>query len=444
MYDLVVVGAGPYGLSVAAHAAAAGLSLRLLGRPMASWRDHMPRGMFLKSEPGASNLSDPSGARTLTAYCAERNIPVRHGSPLSLETFAEYGLWFGERAAPAAEEQTVVSVAPHTPGFRIVTAEGETLRARAVALATGVTPLAYRPAALAGLPPELASHSSEHRDLSRFKGCDVTVVGAGQAALETAALLAEAGAEARVLARAGRLVWNAPPQPLRRGPLTALRDPHCALGTGWPSWVWSELPWAVRRLPAAARVHIARHALGPAGAWWLRERFESGVPVLLGSRLVGADRTGGSGCAPGSGSAVRPRPERVRLRLVDAAGARRTVETDHVVAATGFAPELNRLELLGGSLRDTLRRVGTSDAPRLTGRFESSYPGLFFAGLLTAPTFGPAMRFVYGAGFTAPRLVDGVRRHVAAQRRAGVHHVFEEAHGPVHGPPHGPAVGRPT
>lgn len=439
MYDLVVVGAGPYGLSVAAHAGAAGLSLRLLGRPMASWRDHMPRGMFLQSEPGSSSLSDPGGACTLPAYCAERNIPVQHGRPLPLDVFTEYGRWFGRRAAPAAEEATVLSVAPHAAGFRVVTAEGETLVARAVALAPGIVPFARRPAALVGLPAELAAHSSGHRDLSRFRGSDVTVVGAGQSALETAALLAEEGADVRVVARADRLVWNAPPQPPRRGPLTALRDPHCALGIGRPGWIWSELPWAVRGLPAGLRMHIARHAPGPAGAWWLRERFDSRVPVLLCHRLVGVDRTraGGACSAVGAPDALDGkgvRGERVRLRLVDAAGVPRTVATDHVVAATGFAPELNRLELLGGGLRDTLRRVGGGDAPLLSGRFESSYPGLFFAGLLTAPSFGPSMRFVHGTAFTAPRLVDGVRRHVAVQRRAGVHRAFgEEEPGPAVG-----------
>jgi hypothetical protein len=403
MYDLVVVGAGPYGLSVASHAAAAGLTLRVLGKPMASWRENMPRGMFLKSEPWSSNLSDPAGDHTLAAYCARRGITVEHGRPLPLDTFTEYGQWFCERAAPPVDDQTVDSVVPCEGGFRVRTAEGEELAARTVVLAVGVLPFVHRPGPLNGLPPELASHSSHHRDLTRFADKDVTVIGAGQAALETAALLAEVGASVRVMARADRVNWNTPPQPLQRGRLTALRDPHCGLGTGWPSWAWSEIPWAVRKLPAQLRVHIARTALGPAGAWWLRDRFEPAVPVLLGSRLTAAERADG----------------RVRLRLDSAGEGPRTLETDHVIAATGFAPDLARLPLLDDALRGSLRRVGASDAPELTSRFESSCPGLFFAGLLTAPSFGPSMRFVYGATFTASRLVRGVRRRVAAQRRAG-------------------------
>jgi hypothetical protein len=404
MYDLVVVGAGPYGMSVAAHAAAAGMQLRVIGRPMASWRDHMPRGMFLKSEPWSSNLSDPFGDHTLAAYCASRNLAAEHGTPLPIGTFTDYGMWFAERAVPRIEEQTVTAVRPHTGGYRVETAQGQTILARTVALAVGMMEFVNCPSPLRELPAELSSHSSHHRDLAVFRGKDVTVIGAGQAALETAALLAEQGARARIVARADRINWNTPPQPLDRGPLRSLRDPHCGLGTGWPSWVWSEIPWAVRRLPASTRVRIATNALGPAGSWWLRERFETTVPTLLGHRLQSA-------AATESG---------VRLLFTDAEGATQTLETEHAIAATGFTADLRRIRLLDPALCDALRTVGNSRAPKLTPRFESHRPGLFFAGLLTAPSFGPAMRFVYGASFTAARLVDGVRRRLGRRRTAGI------------------------
>ncbi|WP_410535571.1 NAD(P)-binding domain-containing protein [Streptomyces sp. KL2] len=404
MYDLVVVGAGPYGLSIASHAAAAGIGVRVLGRPMASWRDHMPEGMFLKSEPWSSNLSDPSGEHTLAAYCASRGLRAEHGTPLPIGVFTEYGLWFGRSAVPSVEEETVVSVRPRTEGFLVETEGGETILTRTVALAVGVMPFVHRPEPLRALPRELVTHSSHHRDLSRFRGLDVTVIGAGQAALETAALLAECGAHPRVVARAGSVAWNTPPQPLERSALRSLIDPHCGLGTGWPSWVWSETPWVVRRLPGALRTRIVDRALGPAGAWWLRDRVESRIPVLLGQRLRAAVPAGGG----------------VRLSLETAEGAATTLETDHVVAATGFVPDVGRLGLLDPYVRNRLRLAGTGRAPEVDGRFESSVPGLFFAGLLTAPSFGPSMRFVYGAGFTAERLVRGVRRRLGGRRGAPV------------------------
>ncbi|MCJ1679059.1 NAD(P)-binding domain-containing protein [Streptomyces sp. APSN-46.1] len=399
MDDLVVVGAGPYGLSIAAHAAAAGLDVRLLGRPMASWRDHMPEGMYLKSEPWSSNLSSPDGRFTLASYCATRGIVAEHGTPLPIGTFSAYGLWFARHAAPEVEEVTVTEVTPQGDGFRVRTAEGPPLLTRTVVLAVGVMPFVHHPEALRDLPPSHYSHSSGHRDLSRFAGREVAVLGAGQAALETAALLAESGARPCLVARRSRLHWNTVPQPLERPLPRALRDPHSGLGTGWRSWVWSELPWAVRRLPAPTRERIAATALGPAGAWWLRDRFERRVPVLLGHRLHRAVAVGG----------------RTRLGLTTAAGESVVLDTAHVIAATGFSPDLRRLTFLDAGLRAALETVGGTGTPELGPGFESSWPGLFFAGLLTAPSFGPSMRFVHGAGFTAGRLVKGVLGRLRAR-----------------------------
>lgn len=150
MYDLLVVGAGPYGLSIASHAAAAGLNLRVFGRPMASWRDHMPRGMFLKSEPWASNLSDPEGRWPLDVYCAGQGVEARHGEPIPVEMFASYGLWFARNAVPEVDERTVERIAPVPGGFEAVTDDGTVLHARTVALAVGVMPFVEIPSALRG------------------------------------------------------------------------------------------------------------------------------------------------------------------------------------------------------------------------------------------------------------------------------------------------------
>ncbi|MFI7274037.1 NAD(P)-binding domain-containing protein [Streptomyces sp. NPDC049879] len=400
MHDLVVVGAGPYGLSIAAHAAAAGLDLRVLGRPMASWRDHMPDGMYLKSEPWASDLSSPGAGATLGAWAAAEGLRAEHGTPLPIGAFTRYGLWFAERLAVPVEERTVTAVVPDGRGFTVETADGEAVRTRNVALAIGVMPFVHLPGALRELPVGLASHSSDHRDLARFRDRDVVVLGAGQAALETAALLAEDGARPVVLARAGEVRWNTLPVPLRRGALAKLRAPHSGLGIGWSSWAWSNMPGAVRLLPAGARTRIAETALGPAGAWWLRERVEGVVPVRLGLRVVRA---------VGSDAGVR-----LDLAASTGPGVRESVEADHVIAATGFDPDLRRLRVLDAGLREELRTVRGTWAPELDAGFESSRPGLFFAGLLTAPVFGPSMRFVHGATYTASRLVAGVRRRMDA------------------------------
>ncbi|GAA0921607.1 NAD(P)/FAD-dependent oxidoreductase [Streptomyces thermoalcalitolerans] len=395
LYDLVVVGAGPYGLSIASHAASAGLNLRVFGRPMASWRDHMPRGMLLKSEPWASNLSDPQGRWRLDVYCAEHGLTARHAEPIAVEHFAAYGLWFARHAVPEVDERRVIRVTPGPGGFTAVTEDGEAVHARTVALAVGVMPFVEVPRTLRGLPASLVSHSCDHSDLGRFRGKDVTVIGGGQAALETAALLTEQGTRVRVLARADRLVWNDVPPPLERPWWQSVRCPHSGLGVGWRNWFYAERPHLFRRLPERTRSCIATTALGPAGAWWVRSRVEGVVDVLTGHEVAAA-------------SAV---PGGLRLDTVTREGTTRTLETEHVIAATGFKARCDRLSMLSADLRGSLAAL-PDGSPKVGYDFESSHPGLFLAGLMTASGFGPAMRFVQGAPFTAATLVRGVRRRL--------------------------------
>ncbi|MEU9863975.1 FAD-dependent oxidoreductase [Streptomyces sp. NPDC047971] len=403
MYDLVIVGAGPYGLSVAAHAAAHGLNLRIFGRPMESWHA-MPSAMFLKSEPWASHLSDPAGVYGLDAYAATRGVRADHGVPLPVGFFAAYGDWFARQAVPALDERLIASVAPHAEGYEVVTEDGESLRTRTVALAVGVLPFMEIPEPLRGLPRDRVTHSSHHGELDGFAGRDVTVVGAGQAALETAAILAEQGATVRILARSDRLNWNTLPPALDRGLWQSLRAPHTGLGCGWHNRLYAETPGLFRRLPAPTRERVFDSALGPAGAWWLRERFAAVSDVRLGRHIVSAAPTG---------------DDRLRLEVAGPEGTT-TLETDHVIAATGFAPSLARAEVLAPGLRGALRTVGGGGAPEVGAFFESSWPGLFLAGLLTAPSYGPSMRFVFGADYTARRLVRGVRQRLRATARGTV------------------------
>lgn len=401
MHDLLVVGAGPYGLSIASHAAAAGLDVRVFGRTMASWRDHMPRGMLLKSEPWASDLSDPAGRYGLAAYCAREGLPAEHGRPLPVEHFASYGRWFAERAAPPVDERLIAAVRPGRGGYEARTEDGEVHHARAVALAVGVLPFTEIPRAVRGLGEDHVSHSSHHADLLRFRGQDVTVLGAGQAALETAALLAEQGTRVRILARSPRVRWNSVPPARQRPWWESVRAPHTGLGCGWRNKFYASGPGLFRLLPESTRARVAAGALGPAGAWWVRDRVEAGVEIHAGHRVETAELAGG----------------RVQVRTGSAAGDGLCFGTDHIIAATGFRATTHRIGILAPDVRDRLRSLADG-TPYVSDRFETSAPGLFLAGLTTASSFGPAMRFVYGASFTAERLVRGVERHVRREGRA--------------------------
>ncbi|GAA2435373.1 hypothetical protein GCM10010191_57520 [Actinomadura vinacea] len=393
--DALIVGAGPYGLSTAAHLGNLGLDVRVIGTPMEFWDTGMPRGMFLKSEPFASSLGAPVAGATFT----DRHPGWRAGRPIPLRTFVEYGRWFAETHVPDTEDAQVVRVErdDRRDDYAVELSTGEVARARAVVLAIGVRAFAHTPAELAALPAELATHSVAHRDLSRFEGQDVAVIGAGQSALETAVLLADAGARPQVLARTQRLAWNAVPVPSPSLADRAVRGPHSGLGRGYRTWIWSEHPWATRLLPDGARRHLVRTTMGPAGAWWLRDRLDHRVHVMTGRVVTGAEEAGGKAVVATTGRE----------------GDRWEHKVDHVIAATGYIPDLDRIGILAPELRERVRL--THGSPVLGGYFDSSLPKLYFTGLAAAASFGPVMRFVHGADFTARRIAA----HIAARAKSG-------------------------
>lgn len=393
LIDTLIVGAGPYGLSIAAHAQARGLSVRVIGTPMDFWQRHMPAGMLLKSEPFASNLSSPAPGSSFL----DRHPGWPMGQPIPLTQFISYGEWFAEHAVRGIEKVQVEHVQATDPGFTVTLSTGEEVRTLTVVIAIGVRQFAHVPAHLSALPRELVTHSVEHHDLSRFADRDVTVVGAGQSALETAVLLAEAGARPTVLSRKDQLAWNAVPQPDPSWLSRALRGPQSGLGRGWRTWLWSEHPTTTRALPDRTRQRIVKNTLGPAGSWWLRERMGHSVTLRLGERIVEAGACDG----------------RVRYSTVTSHGGIHLSRTDHIIAATGYVPDIDKITILDPDLRRRLRRRHRS--PALSRHFESSVPGLYFAGLTAAASFGPVMRFVHGSSFAAHRIADNLAKH----RRTG-------------------------
>lgn len=393
---VAVIGAGPYGLSTAAHLRAHGIPVRVFGEPMVSWRDNMPAGMLLKSTPAASSLDAPQQGHTLADYCDAAGVRrlVTDEDIIPVETFISYGEWFQQQLVPDLERVRVVSVdRSKSGGFELKLDSGESFTARAVVVASGLFGLAHLPPELAGAaadgptPMGPVSHSSQHADLGRFKDKDLIVVGAGQSALETAVLAAEAGARVRVAARGrGTVAFGAPPwrQPRLR--------PESPFGRAWSLWALSYYPHPYRYLPAATRHHLVRRVLGPLGAWWLRERFEGRVEVREMERVVRAGVVDG----------------RPLLVVREHDGRTAELGADHVIAATGYRVDLGAMGFLGHELRTEL---GTSrGTPVLGAGFRSSIPGLYFTGLPAAASYGPVMRFVCGTEFASPRLA----RHLAA------------------------------
>jgi thioredoxin reductase len=391
--SVAIIGAGPYGLATAAYLRAAGIPFRIFGQPMEFWRRHMPAGMLLRSRRRATHIAHPGGGLAIDDFMAatRREIPV----PTPLEDFIAYGEWFQQQVAPQLDARLVTEVSESSGGgFRLTLEGSEELAADRVVVATGLSPFPRHPPELDSLPSTLVSHSSEHSDLSGFAGRDVIVVGLGQSALESAALLREHGARVQVVGRAAEVLWLAGDIPGLRRRLRKMMLPPTDVGGRVTGWV-AAVPDVFRRLPVDMQELVAARCIPPAGAAWLPERLRD-VAILTGTRVVAATEDAG----------------RVRVKLSN--GAEQVA--DHLLLGTGYSVDVARYTFLSEELRGSVDSVGGQ--PRLGPGFEASVPGLYFVGASAAARFGPLMRFVVGTWYAAPTVAAHLRGSRPAPLRA--------------------------
>lgn len=392
MTDVLVIGAGPFGLSISTHLRNRGIEHMIVGRPMDTWRSHMPPGMFLKSEPYGSVISSATQGYDIATYSSQHGFDdyVDRIGPLSLERFLGYADWFTEQLVPDVRDITVTGVTPCDGGFQVEFAEQSPVLARQVIIATGLLPYAHVPGVLSGLPADLMTHSSVHESLDKFRGRRVAVIGGGQSSLQTGALLHELGADVQVMMRAQHVIWEEKITPELRL-IDYIRQPPSNLCEGW-GCVFYDSPDAFRLLPESIRIRKALTTLGPKGAWWLRDRVEGVIDVLTGHRLKSAE----------------PHGSGVRLQID---GPRQSsIEADHVIAGTGFRIDVARLSFLSAGIQAAL--VTRANCPLVNRAGESTVPGLYFAGAHTMVSLGPGARFISGTHHTAAQLAKSVARRL--------------------------------
>jgi thioredoxin reductase len=371
------------------------MATAVFGKPMEFWEQNMPAGMFLRSKWEASQISDPTHALSLDAYQAHLGVPI--STPIPLDRFISYGKWFQSKAVPDVDSRYVRRVRRAGTGFRLVLEDGDEVAAGQVVIATGLGEFPARPAQFNDIPARYASHTSEHTDLGVFAGQKVVVIGLGQSAVESAALLQEVGAGVEVIARASTIRWLSGGAWLKSeaNPLRALMYPPTDVGPPVLNQIVAA-PELFRRLPRPLRDRIEYRSIRPAAAGWLMNRV--GGITFTTSRSV-------TRVSVGDG--------RVTLILDD--GTERKV--DHVLLATGYRVDVKHMSILSPEIVSSI--TTREGYPQLESGFGSSVPGLYFIGAVAVGTFGPLCRFASGSDFTARALTRSiVTRRPASQQAA--------------------------
>jgi FAD-dependent urate hydroxylase len=382
--DVTIVGAGPYGLSATAHLRTVkGLEVRAFGEPMSFWERNMPTGMFLRSNWTATRIADPNYLLTLEAYQMACGNHLSH--PVPLDRFIQYGLWYQSHAVPDLDRRKVTRLETDAKGFRVVLEDGEVFTSPRVVIATGIGSFAWRPPEFRDLPPALASHTSEHRDLRQFAGKRVLIIGGGQSALESAALLNESGAMTEVITRSPKIHWlqgwlsktlHHRSGKLIRNLLYAPTD----VGPAGLSQLMAR-PDLLNHLPRGLRDKLWKRSVRPAGAGWLVNRLKD-VPIRLRTCVVSAGVKG----------------DRVKIRLSN--GTERMV--DLVLLGTGYRVDISKYDFLAPELLQSVCRF--KGYPVLKEGLETSVPGLHILGAPAAWSFGPLMQFVSGTHYASRAL----------------------------------------
>ncbi|ALS29124.1 NADPH-dependent L-lysine 6-monooxygenase [Paenibacillus sp. 32O-W] len=370
LVDIIFIGAGPYGISLAAHAKASGLSYVILGRPMHFWQNQMPQNMFIRTNPLFISFSDKDDFLTIERFAKETGTPLV--SPFPRPHFVEYAFWFARQTGIEFTPELAVRLDCSDAAFTVTTDSGTRCTGAHVIVATGLSHFSYMPEVFSGLPSSLLTHTYGQTNFDRFKGKQVAVIGSGQSAWEAAALLHMAGSEAELL--------------FRREAVHYANEDNVASG--------------LKLIESTEQFYLLPHE--EKLKQWNAPRHGSVAPFLKPFVEGKVKMTGG--VTVEQAEAV---PGKAKLTLSD--GTIRMV--DHVISATGYRVDLDLLPFLPPSL---LARIQREEAPfqrfpLLNEHFESSVPGLFFTGPLASHTHGRAFGFVAGLRHACRSIIPYVK-----------------------------------
>ena len=368
--QLLVIGAGPYALSIAALARERGIGSVVLGRPMGFWRDNMPAGMFLRSGPDWH--LDGAAVHTLEAYLEEQGIRPGEVDPVPVGVFLDYAAWFKRAKGIEVREEFVDTLVKADGRFEATLRSGERIRADAVVAAPGIRHYASVPVWASSLPPGLAAHTCDLVRFDDMAGARVLIIGGRQSAYEWAALIREHGA-ARIdivhrhdIPRFERVSWKF---------VDAHVEQTLAVRGYWRNLPKSEQDAVARRFWEVGRLTL-EYWLTPRLAW-------DGIHRWPGTEVVEVTPVG---------------DDELRVLLSDGTG----LAVDRVVFGSGYRAELTKVPYLAGVLKHV--KVSSS-FPVLDEAFQTSLDGLYVTGFSAAQDFGPFFGFVKGSPAAATLIV---------------------------------------
>ncbi len=378
--DVAIVGAGPFGLSAATYLKRSGIGVGIFGDPMSFWRDHMPAGMYLRSNWAATHISDPGAKLTLDHFKADTG--AKFEQPIPIQDFIGYGQWYQKKALPELQRSQVKKIERNGVGFKLSLDDGSLLKARRVIVATGIAHFPWMPQEFVGKPKSHVTHSSDHKDLSRFRGQQIVVVGSGQSALDAARILSSHEAKVEIIGRQQEIRWVGQNAWLHRlGLFSWCLYSNFDVGPAGISRLVG-FPNVFRKLPRRLQDPLSARAIRPAGTGW-QKPYLAAVPMTLDRFVTSVEVLG----------------DKVKVKLNDS--TERTI--DHVIVATGYRADVSRYSFFDPSMTATMQTAG--GYPILGRALESSVPGLHFVGKPAAWSFGPLLNFISGTHFASAELL---------------------------------------
>jgi FAD-dependent urate hydroxylase len=382
--EFLIIGAGPFGLAMAAYASHHHMDYVVVGTPMGFWHRHMPQGMYLRS--ACDWHLDPLNMHTIEAYLHTQQLRPADVEPLARDVYLRYAQWFRgqKRIEPQAQVVEQLNHAPDAPhAFEAILASGGSITARHVLLAVGFQYFKNVPTDLAqSIPPGCFSHTCDCVGFDAFRGKRCLLVGGRQSAFEWAALLHEHGAAAIHLSYRHDTPQFQPSDWSWVNPLVdaMVDDP------GWFRRLAADEKQALnQRFWAEGRLKLEP---------WLKPRIDHDTITLWPtSRVVSCRRL----------------PQGVVEVTLDV-GERLTV--DHIILATGYKVNMANIPFL--SRGNILPRLQLSNGyPVLDEHFQGTVPGLFITSMPATQDFGAFFAFTVSVRASACIIGAFLQRSVA-------------------------------